>query len=111
AKSLVQQMGEDPTSLENVEYGRVALEELGRVERRVSHLLKYAKEEDYTFSPVNLATVVDSALTQLRAKLDNAHIQVVRKYIAGPTLLADGEKLRQVFVNVIDNAIDALQTV
>ena len=48
AKSLVQQMGEDPTSPENVEYGKVALEELERVERSISHLLKYAKEEDYT---------------------------------------------------------------
>jgi len=43
AKSLVQQMGEDPTSVENVEYAKVALEELERVEHRVSHLLKYAK--------------------------------------------------------------------
>jgi signal transduction histidine kinase len=108
AKSLVQQMGEDPASIENVEYGRVALEELDRVERRISHLLKYAKEEEYTFAPVNLASVVDSALTQLRAKLDTARVQVARKYISGPTLVADGEKLQQVFVNVIDNATDAL---
>ena len=40
AKSLVQQMGEDPTSVENVEYAKVALEELDRVERRISHLLQ-----------------------------------------------------------------------
>jgi len=40
AKSLVQQMGEDPTSVENVEYAKVAIEELDRVEHRVSHLLK-----------------------------------------------------------------------
>jgi len=111
AKSLVQQMGEDPHSIENVEYGRVALEELDRVERRISHLLKYAKEEEYTFEPINLASVVDSALTQLRAKLDNAHVQIARKYISGPTLVADGEKLQQVFVNVIDNATDALEAI
>jgi signal transduction histidine kinase len=111
AKSLVQQMGEDPHSVENVEYAKVALEELDRVERRISHLLKYAKEEDYTFAPVNIATVVDAALTQLRAKLDAAKVGVVRNYIAGPTVLADGEKLRQVFANILDNAIDALENV
>ena len=111
AKSLVQQMGEDPHSVENVEYAKVALEELDRVERRISHLLKYAKEEDYTFAPVNIATVVDAALTQMRAKLDTAKVSVVRNYIAGPTVLADGEKLRQVFANIVDNAIDALQSV
>ncbi len=108
AKSLVQQMGEDPQSVENVEYARVALEELDRVERRISHLLKYAKEEDYEMALVNVATVVDSALTQMRAKLDAAKVQVTRNYIAGPTVEADAEKLRQVFVNVVDNAIDAL---
>jgi signal transduction histidine kinase len=108
AKSLVQQMGEDPTSVENVEYAKVALEELDRVESRVSHLLRFAKEEDYRYALVNLATVVDSALTQLRAKLDAAKVSVSRNYIAGPTVQADAEKLRQVFANVLDNAIDAL---
>ena len=111
AKSLVQQMGEDPTSVENVEYAKVALEELERVEHRVSHLLKYAKEEDYSFALVNLANVIDSALTQLRAKLDAAKVAVSRNYIAGPTVQADAEKLRQVFANLVDNAIDALATI
>jgi len=108
AKSLVQQMGEDLTSVENVEYAKVAVEELDRVERRISHLLKYAKEEEYTFAPVNLATVVDSALTQMRAKLDAAKVSVARNYIAGPTVVADADKLQQVFANILDNATDAL---
>jgi signal transduction histidine kinase len=111
AKSLVQQMGEDPTSVENVEYAAVALGELDRVERRISHLLKYAKEEDYTLAPVNLAAVVDSALTQMRAKLDAAKVSVARNYINGPTVVADGDKLRSVFANIVDNAIDALEGV
>ena len=111
AKSLVQQMGEDPQSVENVQYAQVALEELDRVERRISHLLKFAKEEDYAMTLVNLATVVDSALTQMRAKLDAASVRVARNYIAGPTVRADAEKLKQVFANVLDNAIDALVAV
>jgi signal transduction histidine kinase len=111
AKSLVQQMGEDPTSVENVEYAKVALDELDRVERRISHLLRFAKEEDYHFDNVNLASVVDSSLTQLRAKLDAAKVNVARNYIGGPTINADKEKLQQVFANVLDNAIDALEPV
>jgi len=111
AKSLVQQMGEDPTSVENVEYAKVALDELDRVERRISHLLRFAKEEDYSFEHVNLAAVVDAALTQLRAKLDAAKVSVARNYIGGPTVHADKEKLKQVFANVLDNAIDALEPV
>src|SRR5256884_973348 len=108
AKSLVQQMGEAPTSVENVEYAKVAIEELDRVEHRVSHLLKYAKEEEMSFALVNLATVVDSALTQLRAKLDAAKVAVSRNYIGGPTLPAHAHQPPRVFPDLIDNAIDAL---
>ncbi|MEO8603850.1 MAG: ATP-binding protein [bacterium] len=108
AKSLVQQMGEDPTSVENVEYAKVAMDELDRVEKQISHLLRFAKEEDYQFEHVNLAAIVDAALTQLRAKLDAAQVRVTRNYIGGPTVNADREKLKQVFANVLDNAIDAL---
>jgi signal transduction histidine kinase len=110
AKSLVQQMGEDPTSNENVEYAKVALDELARVERSVSHLLKYAKETDYSFENVNLASVLDQALTEMRAKLEANQISVSRNYIGGPTVRADADKLRQVFTNVIDNAIDAMES-
>jgi len=109
AKSLVQQMGEDPTSHENVEYAKVALDELARVERSVSHLLKYAKEEDYRFENVNLAVVLDGALTQMRSKLESNAIAVSRNYLGGPTVRADADKLRQVFSNIIDNAIDSMQ--
>lgn len=108
AKSLVQQMGEDPASIENVEYGRVALGELDRVERRISHLLRYAKEEDYHFENVNLAAIVDASLTQMKGKLDAGSVRVARNYIGGPTVFADPEKLRQVFSNILDNATDAL---
>src|SRR6185295_6845491 len=87
----------------------VALDELDRVERSISHLLKYAKEEDYNFGMVNIANVVDAALLELKAKLDLAKVQVTRNYIGGPTVLADGEKMRQVFANILDNAIDALE--
>jgi signal transduction histidine kinase len=111
AKSLVQQMGEDPASVENVEYAKVAIDELDRVERRISHLLKYAKEEDYQFGHVSLAAVVDAALTQMKGKLDTAKVAAVRNYIGGPTVKADADKLKSVFVNVIDNAIDSLADV
>ena len=72
AKSLVQQMGEDPTSSDNIEFADVALSELDRVERSISHLLRYAREEELRLryklplynSPYKLGW-------QLRQKIEN----------------------------------------
>ena len=111
ARSLVQQMGEDPTSAENVEYAKVALDELGRVERSVSHLLKYAKQEDYNFQSVNLASVLDAALGQMRSKIEANSVIVSRNYLGGPMVRADADKLQSVFTNIVDNAIDAMSTI
>jgi signal transduction histidine kinase len=47
----------------------------------------------------------------MRAKLDAAKVAVARNYIGGPTIVGDAEKLRQVFANILDNAIDALEPV
>jgi len=46
----------------------------------------------------------------MRAKLEAHQVSVSRNYIGGPTVRADADKLRQVFTNVIDNAIDAMES-
>jgi signal transduction histidine kinase len=108
AKSLVQQMGEDPTSAENVGYAKVALEELDRVERSVAHLLRYAREEDLRLADVSLAEVVDSALETLRDRIEAQRVRLVREDGHGDVVRGDAEKLRRVVINLVGNALDAL---
>src|SRR5262245_1009808 len=109
AKSLVQQMGEDPTSAENVGYAKVALEELDRVERSVAHLLRFAREEDLRLAPVELASVIDSALESFRDRIAAERVNLVHADGGQASLVrADAEKLRRVLINLIGNALDAL---
>ncbi|MAE93409.1 MAG: hypothetical protein CL910_01985 [Deltaproteobacteria bacterium] len=109
AKSLVQQMGEDPGSNENVEYAEVALEELGRVERSISHLLRFAREEGLSAQPVELREVVRSALESFRERIDRESIEI-RTRLDGPAALeGDPEKLRRAVINLITNALDAMR--
>jgi signal transduction histidine kinase len=109
AKSLVQQMGEDPASHENVEYARVALEELDRVERSISHLLKFAREEALRLSDVRMADVLDSALESFRDRIARLGVKVERAFEDEETLRGDPEKLRRIALNLIGNALDALE--
>ncbi|MAG31221.1 MAG: hypothetical protein CL908_10085, partial [Deltaproteobacteria bacterium] len=109
AKSLVQQMGEDPGGVDQVEYARVAVEELERVERSISHLLRFAREEDQQVRSVVMEDVLESALETFRDRAARSDIRFVRQYDAKGRLQGDPEQLRRVAINLIGNAVDSLE--
>jgi len=108
AKSLVQQMGEDPVSHDNVEYAKVALGELERVERSISHLLRYAREEEMRDDEIRMVDVLESAIETFRDRAAREKVEIVRSFDCDGTLRGDAEMLRRVAINLIGNAMDAL---
>ncbi len=109
AKSLVQQMAEDPQAHDNIEYAQVALGELERVERSIAHLLRFARDEAMRITRVSLAEVVDSALETFRERAARLEVEIVRRLDAPGWLDGDPEQLRRVVINLVGNAIDALE--
>lgn len=109
AKSLVQQMGEDPGATENLEYAKVALQELERVERSVSHLLRFARDEALERRPVEADAVLDSALEVLRDRIEGLGVRVARQRGGAEPFEGDAEKLRRALVNLLRNALDAFE--
>ncbi|MGH7439533.1 MAG: ATP-binding protein [Polyangiaceae bacterium] len=108
ARSLVAQIGEDPAAPENAEYARVALEELDRVERSISHLLRFAREEEIVLADVRMADVLASSLETFQARIETMGVLVTQELDTPGDVRADPEKMRRVLVNVIGNALDAL---
>jgi signal transduction histidine kinase len=109
AKSLVQQMGEDPASREAVDYAKVALDELDRVERSISHLLRFAREEEIQITELRLADVLDSALETFRDRFQRMGVGIEREIQSPGAMRGDAEKLRRVIINLVGNALDALE--
>jgi len=109
AKSLVQQMGEDPASSESVDYAKVALDELDRVERSISHLLRFAREEEMQMRELRLAEVLDSALDTFRDRLERQAVDLRLDVETEGVMRGDPEKLRRVLINLVANALDALE--
>jgi len=109
AKSLVQQMGEDPHSKENIEYAKVALEELDRVEKSVSHLLRFAREEEVAMSDMTMSDVIEAALDGFADRIDRMGVEIRKELDAEGAMRGDPEKLRRVIINLFGNALDALE--
>ena len=107
AKSLVQQIREDPSSTDNIDYARIALEELDRVERAVSHLLRYARDEEMRLEELDLAAVVHSALQGLDDRISKSKVRLEQDLDFDATLRGDREKLRRVVMNLVTNALEA----
>jgi signal transduction histidine kinase len=109
AKSLVQQLVEDPTGPDNDEYSRVALEELDRVERSIAHLLRYARDEELRPRDMHLAEVIDGGIETLRDRFRRSGVELRRRVHDDGEIEGDPEKLRRVVVNLVGNALDALE--
>jgi signal transduction histidine kinase len=108
ARSLAQQLARDPASPLNAEHAGIIIEELERVERQVRDLLRFSRREEAELAPLDVGALVRSTAYDLRARLDDAGIAVGLDTADGVVARADREKLRQVLVNLVENAIDAL---
>ncbi|MFW6330864.1 MAG: ATP-binding protein [Gemmatimonadota bacterium] len=84
------------------------LEEVDRIDEIVAGLLSFARPEDPSLEPVDLREILDHSLTLVRVR---ARTQGVEVTIDGPGSLplhADPALLRQVILNVVLNALQAM---
>lgn len=109
AKSLVQQMGEDPASGGNVDYAKVALDELDRVERSISHLLRFAREEEIDVQDLRMVDVLESAFATFDDRVERLGVHIEREIDTEGSMRGDPEKLRRILINLVGNALDALE--
>jgi signal transduction histidine kinase len=108
ARSLAQQLSREPASPLNAEHAGLILSELERVERQVAALLRFARRDEFRFERIDLGELVRATVETLRPRLESAGIAVELHLSPPVTVRADRDKIRQVLINVIENAVDAL---
>jgi signal transduction histidine kinase len=109
AKSLVQQMSEEPDSPDNAEYARVAVEELARVERSITHLLRFARDEETRLAEVRMVDVLESTLETFRDRAERDGVEIARAFDTEGVVEGDVEQLRRIVINLVGNGMDAMR--
>lgn len=72
-------------------------------------LLNYAKPSPLSFRSLDIHGIIDASLDDLADQLRGANIRVNKRYHKGSAVLrVDGVKLKEVFLNLTGNAIEAM---
>jgi C4-dicarboxylate-specific signal transduction histidine kinase len=86
------------------------LEQVDRARDIIVRISRYARIEDDDPEPVDLAQVVNTAMTFMRPLLvqENVSARIDLRFARPPQLLLSRVGLEQIFVNAIQNAVDAI---
>ncbi len=89
---------------------RVVLQEAQRTKQIVQNLLSFARQMPPQRKPVQLNVILHRTV-QLRAyDLQNHGVQVIEQFDQHlPYVIGDSHQLQQVFLNIVNNAYDAIQ--
>jgi two-component system NtrC family sensor kinase len=89
---------------------RVILQEAQRTRVIIQNLLSFARQMPAQREPVQVNAILQNTLKLRAYDFSNHGVNVVEKYSADlPVLIGDPHQLQQVFLNVLNNAYDAVQ--
>ncbi len=91
------------------EYSAQALQEVNRVSHITQQTLKFHRQSTSP-SLVQISEIVDSLLVLYHRKLVAKNISVTCQFREAPPILCLAGDLRQIFANIIANAIDAMRS-
>jgi signal transduction histidine kinase len=85
------------------------LEEVDRIDRTIRGLLSFSKTSELQIKIVNLQEIIEQTLTLLDAELRKHAIDVHKQLdLTSPMIPADASQLKQVFLNILLNSIQAM---
>jgi len=107
AQAILDGTAQDQESQQHA--AQVVYDEAQRLQRLVEDLLELARMDtgqiDFHKDRVEITMLLSAVVERLSVKAAEAGVNVINKVGQLPTLIGDGDRLAQVFMNLIDNAI------
>ena len=89
----------------------IVTRESQRLNAIITDFLAYSRTKKYQFDRVDLIHLVEDTLTLMdhRMAAEKTGIEIKRRFVPEAWVLADGDKLKQVFWNLCENAVRAMK--
>jgi PAS domain S-box-containing protein len=84
--------------------------EISRLDRIATEMLDLAKPIKFTFCRASITDLIESCLDVLEFKIAGKGIAVTRRFGEVPDTVMDREKMEQVVINILLNAIEAVES-
>jgi signal transduction histidine kinase len=91
-----------------IQHVDVIANEIRRLDEVVQGFLKFSRPEDLKLQPVSLRALLDEVQTVVRPEADRSSVQVVIDCDGVPDVNGDPSMLRQAFLNLALNAVQAM---
>jgi PAS domain S-box-containing protein len=98
----------DSSNAEVREDLQIAKEEMARVQDIINNLLEFSHESRAELEPVDINDLLRKTLQLLGKSLQNADVRVQTEFGLSAPCLANQNALRQIFLNLITNAVQAM---
>ncbi len=89
---------------------RIVSGEVDRISTLINELLEFARPSDPKVEAEDVNTILDSIILLVSSGTKKKHIHIVKEFSTNlPPVLIDREQIKQVFLNLLINAIDATE--
>ena len=106
-QKLYENQTEDDTEREHL---GIAQEGIGQIEKFITQLLNFARVTELSMDEFSIEQVMEESIKMMVNSFESKNITLTRNYTKDlPGAWVDGDKLRQVFLNILQNACEAVK--
>jgi signal transduction histidine kinase len=95
---------------EEKEHLSISQEGIGQIEKFIKELLNFTRVSDLNPERFSVVQIVEESLKMMRNSFQEKKIVLEKNFAADlPSVVVDGDKIRQVFLNILRNAVEAVE--